>query len=181
MKFARVFCFLVILGSSAIAAYAQTPIDPSSSNGDIHVVLNDPTCAYTLCVELIVTGEKNVDFLFFPVTGGTYPPPIVCSTDIADWTCNADIDHRQLMGFAFYQDAPNGLSPGTLLDISSNGPVLLGQSGNTACVPASACTGGELGPLAAPEPRSYVLFMTGLLLFSLGGFARKRLGANSHT
>jgi hypothetical protein len=187
MKLARVFCLLIILGSSAIAAHAQTPIDLSSSNGDIHVVLNDPTCVESLCVELMVTGTptENIDALFFPVTGGTYTPPFLCDTNIAtpmQWQCLVETDGGALSGFLFFQPSNDGLTPGTLLDLSSNIPVMLGQSGNTVCVPAGACMGGELDPLATtPEPRSSVLFMTGLLLFSLGGFARKRLGARSHT
>jgi hypothetical protein len=185
MKLARVFCFLIILGSSAIAAYAQTPIDPSSLNGDVHVALNDPTCSFTFCVALVVTGEHPVDSFFFPIVpGGTYIPPFKCDVSIEgqDWKCRAVVHDGKFMGFLFYQPDDDALSPGTPLDFSSNIPIALMLSGNTACVPASACPKGELAPLLfTPEPRSSVLFITGLLLFSLGGFARKRLGANSHT
>ena len=178
MKLARVFCFLVILGSSAVAASAQT---------DIHVTLNDPSCAFSFCVQLMVTGPgTDIDALLFNVTGGTYAPPFVCDTNIvtndAAWTCTVKTSGGVLSGFLFEQPS-DGLAPGDFLALSSNIPVQLGQSGNTVCVPVSACPGGELIPLltATPEPPSFVLFMTGLLLFSLGGFARKRLGANFHT
>jgi hypothetical protein len=190
MKLARVFCFLVIFGSSAVAAYAQTPIDPSSLNGDAHVHLNDPFCSDPICVELVVTGTvgQHINSLFFPAVGGaTYIPPLLCDTNIPGWECEAKFggpDHDSddpFLGYSFERDDGHSLMPGLLLDFSSNIPIALGQSGNTACVPVSACSNNVLGPLLAPEPRSSVLFMTGLLLFSLGGFARKRLRADSHT
>jgi hypothetical protein len=193
MKLARVLCFLIILGSSAIAAYAQTPIAPSSLNGDAHVHLNDPICSDPICVALVVTGTSthHVDSLFFPaVEGGTYTPPLLCDTNIEGWECdvkfNGDHDSDDtFLGFSFHprEDDGESLTGGLALDFSSNIPILLGQSNNTACVPASACSNGVLAPLfiLTPEPSSSLLFTTGLLLFSLVGFVRKRLGANFPT
>jgi hypothetical protein len=187
MKLARVFWSLIILGSSAIAAYAQTPIAPGSLNGDAHVHLNDPICVFTNCVALVVTGTEPVDSLFFPaIEGGTYTPPLLCDTNIEGWKCVVKFsgDHDAddtFLGFSFKAlDDDESIAPKLQLDFSSNIPILLGQSNNTACVPASACPNGVLAPLfiLTPEPSSSVLFTTGLLLFALCGFVRKRLGAN---
>ena len=48
MKLARVLCFLIIFGSSAIAAHAQTPLVPSGGAGDPRIIFPDacPADAY---------------------------------------------------------------------------------------------------------------------------------------
>jgi len=173
VNLARVFCCLIILGSSAIAAYAQTPIDPFA--GDAHVILNDPSCPQVFCIQLTFTGSKAIhNFFFSAVPGGLYPPPDTCASNVFE-ECHAKRDDHKFIGFQF-EDGK--VTPGELLDISSNVPILLMLPAGLSCNPPSSCQNGIIPLGVTPEPSSSILFMTGLLLFSLGGFVRKRLGAN---
>ena len=63
MKLARVFCFLIILGSSAIAAYAQTPVDPKAIIS-IPMAGGDPPCGGS--GPICVTANSASDPLMIP-------------------------------------------------------------------------------------------------------------------
>jgi hypothetical protein len=49
------------------------------------------------------------------------------------------------------------------------------------CAPGDSCSQENITIDFSPEPSTSVLFLSGLLLLSLGGFARKRFGATSRT
>jgi hypothetical protein len=77
-----------------------------------------------------------------------------------------------LLGFL-----PPGISTFTL---SADGaPVVLGLPAGFTCQTASQCPDGEID--LTPEPGTGILFMSGLLLVGLAGFARKSFGANLAT
>lgn len=192
MKLARVFCFLIILASSAIAAYAQTPIDPSSVINDPHVVLNSPDPACPLgdyCVDLTYstthTGPVFVPVLTFLVPDPPgelpVPPAYSCSSNVfllclTDYSGFQGFKPTEFNGFTLLFGI---LYNGQTFILESTGPIQLELPSGFACNPASLCPDGVV--TFSPEPGTALLFMTGLLLLSLVGFARKRFAANFRT
>ena len=193
MKLARVFCFLLILGSSAIAAHAQT-------NTDAIIHIDDPSCTPgSNCVVLEYTGPTvdipnlgpppQLTFLL-PVTNppGFVPDPpspsnINCGSDVfSSSTAITNNGATEFFGCSF---AGGTLTNDTLYSISDDGAtsqVPLTVDGSIwQCAPDTSCTQDDISISFAPEPGTSLLFMTGILVFSLGGFARKRFGATSRT
>jgi hypothetical protein len=100
--------------------------------------------------------------------------PIFCSPDITDPNHNSYFNGVWLyVPGAFsgetFGESVFGNIPFTFEPISTWGC----QEGETCFNPDGTWT---VDP--TPEPTTALLFMTGLLLFSLGGFVRRRLGAN---
>jgi hypothetical protein len=183
MKLARLFCFvLVILGTSAIATHAQTPLDPGYT-------IHGSPCIDAFCVQLVYTGPTTCftylldcgstpssgdgPFLFglaTPVTGvtlaeilnGTFNCSAVDLPGIASDDFSGSYNNYTFLGCNYFGLLTNGLS------FTWNSTVVSPLAANE-----------ELE--VVPEPSSSVLFMSGLVLLFLGGFARKRLGANFPT
>jgi hypothetical protein len=209
MKLALVFCFLIILGSSATAVYAQTPIDPGSIIPDAKVHNATPDGCnppFEICFQytgptLHKEGNGSVLHLFFKAS----PDPTEFNPLTTSFQCDVTGTSAQAAAAAglkgvgsndpmtckmVLRDPPGkddflGMKlnvPGAFHDETfgesvSGGVVSFGSTGGLTCI--SGCNpDGSWTVDPTPEPSSSVLFMTGLLLFSLGGFARKRLGAN---
>ena len=184
MKLAWVFCFLIILGSSASVAHAQTPVDPD-------IIIHGSPCVETYCVDLVYTGKTTCfGYLSCPFPFGIPPsgsPFLFALADPITGITLADIAAGMFTCSA--QDLP-GITLDDFKRVSSNDYTFLG------CYYYGLLTDGQgmtwnsnqnTPPAASPdlevvpEPSSSVLFMSGLILFCLGGFARKRLGSNFRT
>jgi len=211
MKVTRLFFFLMILGSLAIAARAQTPLpDPSSGDaGDPRIVFPDACPANAYCANL-TTGNTAItipecgssiaggdlllaaglcpnDLFLAVATGPISVPPIY--TCFSDYTAGPPV-------VGFQQFAPNGtLSPPTFTgcafadgSIPANTTISLAIAGlggvpppaTTFVIPDGFVGAGEDITLA-PEPGTSLLFVSGLLLISLGSIARKRFRTTSRT
>jgi hypothetical protein len=187
MKLAWAFCFLIILGSSASVAHAQTPVDPE-------IIIHGSPCVETYCVELVYTGPTKC-FGYLPCPNPDPPPlgylptgspflfaladPItgITNAEIAAgmFTCSA----QDLPGIAL-DDFSGSFNDYTFLGCNYYGLLTGGQGftwNSNQNTPPAASPDLEV----VPEPSSSVLFMSGLILFCLGGFARKRLGSNFRT
>jgi hypothetical protein len=177
MKLARLFCFLIILASSAVAAYAQTPVDPKV----IVNFANDPgTCTpgpTLICYDGVgplvetfgspetfqYTGASPLTILFLEFT---FVPPLTafqCSTNI--WT-----DCETLAG-------PYPPNVGIELEYLGAGA---NDGGGGTCGPCvgQLVSGDQasvtLTPTVSetPEPGSIILFATGLFSFFLASKRR---------
>jgi hypothetical protein len=187
MKLARVFCFLVILGSSAAAAYAQTPVDPGNLLSDPRVVFNapDPACGAGLfCVDLTFTGTPPPG-LFFGVPGpaGSFlpdaPPSVFsCISNVFAFCVNDENQAgTEFFGFSLF-GAP-GITSGETFTLSSTGPILLTLPTGFSCNEGSSCStvNGVLVADLTPEPGTALLFMSGLIF--VVGLGSKRFRAES--
>src|ERR1700691_2499717 len=188
MKIARLLCVLVGLGISAIAAHAQT---------DALIRIDDPLCTVgPNCVVLEYTGPTvtlpNPADLFFvlPVTNppGSAPDP----TPPSNINCGGDVfstafpitnsGATEFFGCIFTGGTLTNDMLYSFSDVGANSNIPFTVS-NTIwkCAPGTSCTQADISINFAPEPSTSVLFMTGLLLFALSGFARKRFGAASRS
>lgn len=171
MKLARLFCFLIILGSSAITAYAQTPLDP-------RVIVNDPAgCtippgisyngpgplveSYSSPECFTYTGAPNLTTLILQFTGVPVATPFACQTDIwVDCTISdlgggiTQFDLSGGPGACNFNDGIGGNCPGFLTT---------GQSATVTFEPVINET---------PELGSIVLFGTGLIAIFMGAKRR---------
>jgi hypothetical protein len=179
MKLARLFCFLIIFGSSAIAAHAQTPVDPLLTihgspclevEGDacVDLTYTGPTvlCGLSECIE---TGsphdvEPPLEFLATSPVGGAVTCLALDLPGVLVPTYTGDI----VTGCAYV----GVMFGGTMFTAGANGPL------NVTFPAAVGDSTVELDP-PVPEPGTGILFITGFLLLSLGGFARMRFGASS--
>jgi hypothetical protein len=187
MKIAtRVGLLLVIFGATAIAARAQTSIDPRTFT-DPRVILNDPSCpSGAFCIDLSYTGNPK-EFTLLPfgplqflVPGSGYPNPFEysCSEDIplfrgspAFTFPGLPVDRRgKFHGCDFF----GYIAPGTFTIAVLGGPVVLELPPGFSCTDAN-CSDGEI-PLTknyvTPEPDTLFLYLTGLILVL--AFTRKR-------
>lgn len=191
MKLARVFCFLIILGSSAIAAHAQT---------DAIIHIDDPLCTPgPTCVNLLYIGPTvtipNVgpppDLVFLlPVTNPpgfvpdpAYPDNINCGSDVfSTSTPVTDAGATEFFACSFSGGTLTNDMTYSISDVGATSQIPLSVD-NTMwqCAPDTSCTQPDISIGFAPEPGTSLLFMTGILMFSLGGFARKRFGGTSRT
>lgn len=204
MKLARVFCFLVILGSSAVAVHAQTPIDPSSIiDPGPRTATPDPCSDSSYCdnftynASLTNSSTSKCDILgctfFFAVPspilivpGTKYGCEVSGSAQLAGapaWdllgylpiSCTVKITdpHGNDYFDGVYLIVP-GAFPGETFSVSEFGSPLAydfpsSWTGPGGCNP---CEDIKIDP--TPEPRTAVLYMTGLIF--LVSIARKRLG-----
>jgi hypothetical protein len=197
MRLGRVFCFLILFGLSAIAAYAQTPVAPSTVIPDPKVLFStpDPPCPTgEYCVDLIYNGTTplTVDFMELEVATppGELPNPlsyscggnVFAACSIVDNSPTPPPTPTELFGFFFY--TPEGdtapiFSPGETFSVTSTAPItlLLPDVPFVTCDPPSSCPLVNGAPQIdlSPEPGTALLFMSGLI--SVIGFARKRFGA----
>ena len=182
MKLGRVFWLLAILGTSAVAAQAHTPIDSGSLISDPRVILNDPSCptgAY--CVDLLYIGPT--------LTVGPFPfhTPFVLSTPSPDpvppiYTCGSNIfdvslptgtitSFRPLRGTFTGCDFWDGtITSGETVTLSAaGGPVQFTLPTGFSC-PDGGCSDGIID--LSPEPAAALLYMTGLIF--LAGLGRRK-------
>jgi PEP-CTERM motif-containing protein len=184
MRVARVLCFLIIFGSSAIAAYAQTSVDPLVKVEGV----GDPACGGSgqpVCFDgsgpLVETYGSPVSFVYDCGEGCTTPlysmtlefidvpppPPTLffeCETNI--WTdCSQGSSGPTTVEFSFFDTPPD-----------SGGPPC-SAGGGTTCpgymTPNEEAT-VTITPLVSdtPEPSTIILFGTGLILLFVGSKRR---------
>jgi hypothetical protein len=172
MKLARVFCLLVIVGASAIAAFAQTPVDPT----DPHVVFNSPdqVCPVgSFCVDLTYNGPQENALIFgVPGPAGSFdpiPPAYTCESNVfAD--CVADTnqgDNQPATEFFAFSLFDGSVSSGETFSLTSTGgPIQLTLPSGFTCNPGSTCStiNGVLVADLTPEPATAILFVSGLIL-----------------
>ena len=198
-KLMWVACFVILFGGSAIATHAQTPVDPTISLHYPDPPGACPTGAY--CVNLAYSGptEFVYDYLFptVPASGipgaVIFPPPPtwMCSTNDtymvgpSTYSDTFDASYSDVSGTSevtgnFIGCAFSGkLTRGDTFTISAQGgTVVLSLPTGFSCQAGQNCSGNDIN--LTPELGTGFLFLSGLLLFSLGGFARKRFGV-SHT
>jgi hypothetical protein len=181
MKLTRVFFFLVILGSSAVAADAQTSIAPT----DPRIVFNtpDPACpAGMYCVNLTYTGPQE-NALIFGVPG---PPgsfleaaPLYTYSCVSNAFAGCQPDENQAgTEFFAYSLFDGSVTSGETFSLTSTGPIQLTLPTGFTCNPGSACSmvNGVLVADLTPEPGTAILFMSGLIF--VVGLTSKRLVAN---
>jgi len=196
MKLTRMFCFLIILGASAVAAYAQTPVDPIARiNG-----IGDPECdgITILCItdympNAIATNDGTA------VLSVVYSPDLDIEFSFDDPA--HDIHSPAILGELFlqYTDVPALTS----FECESNiwahcaqtdlggGVTQFALTGSGLCVDDATlytCPGfmsAQEGATATntpivspvPEPGSMALFGTGLILLFVG--TRRRIQARA--
>jgi hypothetical protein len=182
-KLAQVVCFLIILGSSAVAGYSQTATDPkavinaisdaacdseplgcitaNSASDPLTVPFSDP-----LSTGFVWDGTGDLDVLYLEYTDVPLATPFECESDI--WTMCSE----------------------TVYDESTYDDVvfMLSGSGSEGCYSTSPCP-GFLAPTDAasitntplvgetPEPASAILFGTGLISFFI--IAKRRFHGRS--
>jgi len=169
MKLTRVFWFLIILGSSSVAAYGQTPVDPRL------IVSDPPGCgsgvtyaggtASTPLVEsysnpqcFTYTGTSHLNELFFEFTGVPALTEFICQTNI--WITCGEVSGSPsgTVEFHFF-DSPTAGQGGPCqandgLFGTCPGFLLPGGFANVTVQPIISQT---------PEPGSIILFGTGLI------------------
>lgn len=192
-KLTLVAGFLIVLGSSAITAHAQTPI-----SADALVRIDDPFCTSptATCVLVEYTGptviiEPPTHYFVLPVSDppGHVPDPM--SPD----NINCGGDEFMTVATAITNGAATEFfgclfSGGTLTHdhvysftddgATSNIPFTLSNT-TWKCAPGDSCSQEDMSISFTPEPSTSVLFGSGLLLFFLGGSVRKRLGTTLRT
>jgi hypothetical protein len=189
MKWTLLFCFLVILGCAAVPAHAQTLTDPS-------YILHGSPCVEAFCVDLEYTGPTtcfNIIDCFNPT-----PPPLFDTSlpptgspflfalatpitgipfaDFGLFNCSAvDLPGLAVDDFTSLNFTTH---TGTFLGCDYFGILTSDQTFTWNSTVTSPLSSDIPGIVVVPEPNSFVLFMSGLALFCLAGFARKRFGAN---
>jgi hypothetical protein len=176
MKLARAFCFLILFGSSAIVAYAQTPVDPLIQiNGSFDPACGgggEPVCfaggtldeVYGSPVDFVYDGVGDLYSMTLVFTSVPQPVFFECETNI--WTnCSSEAVGSTEV-FDLY-DTP----------ADTGGPPCFASGGSTCPGYMIPDEEGDVTqtPLIsdAPEPGSIFLFGTGLILFFVG--TRRRL------
>lgn len=191
-KLAQIVCFLIIFGSLAAVAHAQ--------DTDALIRIDDPTCTPGPgCVVLEYTGPTEtipvftLDPLTFLVSNppGSYPDPAPPN----NYNCGSDFfavslaialppfDPDEFFGCLF---TGGTITNGDLYSISISGadiPINLSLGNDFECAPSDplSCSGDMFTVDPTPEPSTALLYMSGLLLIFLVGFAKKRMGASFRT
>ena len=211
MKLTRLFFFLMILGSLAIAAHAQTPLPAPSSGGagDPRIVFPDACPADASCATLTpltstpimvldcTSSDTLAQCLAIGLVIDVASPLSVGPSFNSLWYCTQDapptfsaiaaLGTINGIGGPFAPQIPGlgSFSTGTFTGCeywsgTISGPVGIAEVGGVTPLIIPEGFVGE-GSDIFPEPRTSVLFMSGLLLISLGGIARKRFGTTSRT
>lgn len=175
MRLARVFCFLVILGSSAVAAYADSdPIVLTNYKTDPFTCTPDST---TICImsgdTATVTDYTSQTFplTIVNVTGATLYNLVLVFDDVPDETsfeCYTDIfadctEGIHIVGPTEY-DATFTMGGAGPPCTAGGYPTCPGDLPNDF----SASTTLQPDITEVPEPGTTILFATGLILIFLG-------------
>lgn len=174
MKFlARLFCALVIVGTCAFMAHAQTSTDPTvgvhydpptpctTFSGDS---LSEPF-GFTGCIEYTGASPNPLTTFFFDLTSVPADTSFGCQTNI--WSnCNITDEGSGVWQFEFSGTGTCNYNDGT----GGNGCLGLAtdQAANVTETPDINET---------PEPASLLLFGTGF--FAIAIVAKRRLGAET--
>ncbi len=211
MKLTRLFFLLVILASSAIAAHAQTPLPAPTSGGagDPKLVFPDACPADASCATLTVIGGGSLTVqdctasdtlsqcLALGLVIDTASPISVGPSFNSLWYCAQDapptfsewaaLGTINGIGGPFAPQIPDlgSLSTGTFTGCEYWSGTISGTIGIAevgGITPLIIPMGFEdAGSSIFPEPHTSLLFMSGLLLISLGGIVRKRFGITSRS
>jgi hypothetical protein len=208
-QLARVVCFLIAFGGLAIAARAQTPIDPSSVP-DAGMRLSTPDACdppYEICFEYTGTtlpamGMGSVLNVSFEAS----PDPTIFDPSTTSYMCSVsgssaeaaiaqgmpglgspipiscDVVDPVFDGVGYFEELglyiPGAFQGETVGMTVTGGSVSLTDLSSD--LPCTSCGGSPTFTVdPVPEPGTSLLYVSGLLLFSLVAFARKRFGANS--
>jgi hypothetical protein len=214
MKIARVLCFLVALGISAIATYAQTPLPAltSAGAGDPKLVFPDACPTGAICSTITTTTAVDIPDctkkdtlseclaigLVFPLASPISVGPRLSSL----WYCTQDMpdtfDEAAALGTTYILgfEISSHFAPqfpgetGTFTgceywsgDLSAHTTYGVADVGGTApfLIPEGHGIEDAGDPAFTPEPGTSLLYVSGLLLISLGDIARKRFGTTSRT
>ncbi len=190
MRFGRVIFLIALAGLCAIAAKADSTDTSSGVLADPTIIFHGSPCGEPYCADLTYTGSSGIQdvLLLVPPTPPAFPgapfgelssnpPPFYCTSDIPALIVvlgNNIVPSKQteFYGCSFLVD----LTQGESYTIWSSAPIQLTYQANLFSCDSGNC-GDGLADLA-PELGTAPLFMTGLLLLALTGFARKRFGAN---
>lgn len=187
-KWILYFCFLFIVGVAAVPApaHAQTLTDPT-------YVIHGSPCVEAYCVDFEYTGPTACYSIIVPCVNPTPPPffspltptgsgflfalatPVsgVPDSELGLFNCSA----ADLPGIAIDDFTFQSGGTATFLGCDYFGILTAGQGFTwNSTVTSPLAENNDLLPI--PEPNSLVLFTSGLALFGLAGFARKRFGAN---
>jgi hypothetical protein len=184
MRFARVFCFFVILGSSAAAAFAQTPVDPIAR---INLAV-DPACGgvsepecYNGVGPLQFTYSPTLDaeFVYDPANPSSLLTTLVLQylgvPTGTNFVCQSDIWET-----CSQSDLGGGITQFTLTGgpgpCQQNGGVSATCPGDVASMDGVTVTNTPVIS-ETPEPAPIFLFGTGLLLIFVG--TRRRTPARA--
>lgn len=187
--------FLIILGSSAIAAHAQTSEDLSSLLGDPTISVRSPDPCPG-CVDLTWTGTppmhpSQTTFFFavsgYPPSGVVIPPDYSCVVDPSSTNpinCNA---LTMLIGgepeFIGVNLIVYNLTDLETFGFSATGggvTLVVPPDSGLSCNPSTPCVDDRFFIGTTPEPGTALLYMTGIVFFLIG-FARKRFRVSFRT
>jgi len=175
MRLTRVLCFLIIFGSSAIAAYGQTPVDPLVKLEGV----GEPTCAddptyicYTDTTNplmetygepnnFIWAGAGDLNSLTLEIIDAPAGVIWECQTNI--WTDCADQEVSGNWFFYFTDDTDTFPAPCNAGAGSCSGFLTPDELVDYTQTPLLVDT---------PEPGTIILFGTGLILFFVGSKRR---------
>jgi len=173
MKFVRILSLVLLVGFCAVIARA----DATTTTDPIYK-FDDPTCtAGPDCLVFTYNGPTGfVPILTFTTTSpDPYEPDTSCEP--GPFLFCEVIQNPPFPGFICPADSFCGVS--FQLGFLTNGETVDLQLFNPNGGPVPDLPGNLEAPsFLTPEPNTGVLFMSGLLLVFLGGFARKRFGAS---
>jgi len=190
MRLTRLLCFLVILGSLAVAANAQTPVDPVIRTNSTGFAPGDPACGstvsgvYYLCgntlTEDYLTATFPIDFVNNNATNLTYL--YLVFTDVPDGPPGPPAPFFQCFT-NIWTDCSYSGGPTTtfyMYDDPTVAPLCQNNGNPGGDCPGFLAPGYEAQttqtPLVSdiPEPDSIILFSTGLIALYVGTKRRIR-------
>jgi hypothetical protein len=189
MRAARVLFVVALVGMFAVAARAQVS---NSDFPDPHpkFVSPDPACDPPYCTDLTYTGPTTsspVQLFFssvppFPTGVPENPPAFGCTfiDDSVSEPCVTDDNGTTFFGFTLFLP---GATNGQTFSLTVTGdPITLALPPIDVCVGDSIANCSDASQVTVdptPEPTTALLFLSGIVLLSLAGFAKKRFAADS--
>jgi len=175
MRFVRILSLVLLVGFCAVIARA----DATTTTDPIYK-FDDPTCTSGPdCLEFTYAGPTGFVPILTFLTSSPDPYEPDTSCDPGPFFFCEVIQNPPFPGFICPPDSFCGVS--FQLGFLTNGEVVDLQLYNpnpNGPAPPPIPDNLVAPSILAPEPNTGVLFMSGLLLVFLGGFARKRFGAS---